>query len=280
MRGPAMPRNGASGDTLLRLSGVTVRFGGRATLDRVEVEVRRGEIVTVIGPNGSGKTTLIRAALGLIAPDEGEVARRDGLRVGYVPQQIDVDRTLPLTVRRFLTLSGTASREDHERALTEVGVGDVLDSPFQALSGGEAKRVTLARALLRRPDLLVLDEPTSNVDVAGQAEFYDLIRTIRDRHDCGVLLVSHDLLLVMRATDTVVCLNGHVCCSGRPDSVSRNPEYLALFGPRVAETLGVYAHDHDHHHDLAGEPVIEPVIEPVDPADVVDLADAKRADHG
>ncbi len=250
-----MPRNGAAGDTLLRLSGVTVRFGGRATLDHVDVEVRRGEIVTVIGPNGSGKTTLVRAALGLIAPDEGEVARLEGIRIGYVPQQLGVDRTLPLTVRRFLAMSGASSREDHERALTEVGVGDVLDGPFQALSGGEAKRVTLARALLRQPDLLVLDEPTSNVDVAGQAEFYDLIRSVRDLRNCGVLLVSHDLHLVMRATDTVVCLNGHVCCSGRPDSVSRDPEYLALFGPRVAETLGVYAHDHDHRHDLAGEPV-------------------------
>ena len=250
-----MPRNGAAGDMLLRLSGVSVRFGARATLDRVDIEVRRGEIVTVIGPNGSGKTTLVRAALGLVAPDEGEVARLEGIRIGYVPQQLGVDRTLPLTVRRFLAMSGASSREDHERALTEVGVGDALDGPFQALSGGEAKRVTLARALLRQPDLLVLDEPTSNVDVAGQAEFYDLIRSVRDRRNCGVLLVSHDLHLVMRATDTVVCLNGHVCCSGRPDSVSRDPEYLALFGPRVAETLGVYAHDHDHRHDLAGEPV-------------------------
>jgi zinc transport system ATP-binding protein len=262
-----MPRNGAAGDTLLRLSGLTVRFGARAALDRVDVAVRRGEIVTVIGPNGSGKTTLVRAALGLITPDQGEVTRAAGLRIGYVPQQLGVDRTLPLTVRRFLAMSGATSRQEHQRALAEVGVSYALDDPFQALSGGEAKRVTLARALLRAPDLLVLDEPTSNVDVAGQAEFYDLIRGLRDRHDCGVLLVSHDLHLVMRATDTVVCLNGHVCCSGRPDSVSRDPEYLALFGPRVAETLGVYAHDHDHSHDLAGEPVVAP-----DPA--------KAADHG
>jgi zinc transport system ATP-binding protein len=270
-----MPRNGAARDTLLRLSDVTIRHDGRATLDRVTVDVRRGEIVTVIGPNGSGKTTLVRTALGLVTPDEGKVDRLRDLRIGYVPQHLEVDRTLPLTVRRFLAMSGTSSREDHERALAEVGLGDVLDSPFQALSGGEAKRVTLARALLRRPDLLVLDEPTSNVDVAGQAEFYDLIQRIRDRHDCGVLLVSHDLLLVMRATDTVVCLNGHVCCSGRPDSVSRDPEYLALFGPRVAETLGVYAHDHDHHHDVAGEPVTASH----DEAEAAELADAKSPDN-
>jgi zinc transport system ATP-binding protein len=256
------PADGQQAETLIRLSGISLRHGDRQTLERVDVEVRRGEIVTVIGPNGSGKTTLVRAALGLIKPDEGAVIRSPGLRIGYVPQHLGVDRTLPLTVRRFLALSGATSGEEHERALAEVGVGYALDGPFQALSGGEAKRVTLARALLRRPDLLVLDEPTSNVDVAGQAEFYDLIRVIRDQRDCGILLVSHDLHLVMRATDTVVCLNGHVCCSGRPDSVSRDPEYLALFGPRVAETLGIYAHDHDHRHDLAGEPVTAPDAAP------------------
>ncbi len=270
-----MPRNGRQAQTLIRLSGVSVRFGGRPVLDRVDVAVREREIVTVIGPNGSGKTTLIRAALGLIAPHDGAVDRRPGLRIGYVPQHLGVDRTLPLTVHRFLALSGNTSHDEHQTALGEVGVGYALDGPFQALSGGEAKRVTLARALLRRPDLLVLDEPTSNVDVAGQAEFYDLIRGLRDRRECGVLLVSHDLHLVMRATDTVVCLNGHVCCSGRPDSVSRDPEYLALFGPRVAETLGIYAHDHDHRHDLAGEPVTAPDHAP-DPGP----NPATGADHG
>ena len=250
-----MPSNGDTPDALIRLTGVSVGYAGRAALEGVDVSVREHEIVTVIGPNGSGKTTLVRAALGLITPDGGEVVRRAGLRIGYVPQHLEVDRTLPLTVGRFLAMSGVTSTDALGRALAEVGVAGGLDGPFQGLSGGEAKRVTLARALLRRPDLLVLDEPTSNVDVAGQAAFYDLIRAIRDDRGCGVLLVSHDLHLVMRATDTVVCLNGHVCCSGRPDTVSRDPEYLALFGPRVAETLGIYAHEHDHRHDLAGEPV-------------------------
>ena len=220
------PAGGQQAETLIRLAGVSVRHGDRPTLDRVDVEVRRGETVTIIGPNGSGKTTLVRAALSLIKPDEGAVIRSPGLRIGYVPQHLEVDRTLPLTVRRFLALSGASSGDEYERALAEVGVGYALDGPFQALSGGEAKRVTLARALLRRPDLLVLDEPTSNVDVAGQAEFYDLIRAIRDQHDCGVLLVSHDLHLVMRATDTVVCLNVLECLDDDAGAIARMARLL------------------------------------------------------
>ena len=245
----------AAGDMLVEVSDVTVRFGDRLALERVGATLRRGEIVTVIGPNGSGKTTFVRVVLGLQRPDSGAVWRRAGMRIGYVPQQLHIEPTMPLTVRRFLAMSAPLSRQRMAAALDEVGVPYVLDTPFHDLSGGEAKRATLARALLREPDLLVLDEPTANVDMAGQAELYDLIHAIRDARGCGVLLVSHDLHLVMASTDTVICLNAHVCCSGRPASVSRDPEYLALFGPRVAETLGLYAHDHDHRHELSGEPV-------------------------
>lgn len=224
-------------------------------MEDVDLSVAPGEIVTLIGPNGSGKTTFLRAALGLIKPDKGEVRRRSGLTVGYVPQRVEIDRTLPLTLRRFVLLGGGANGAPLDAAAEEVGIGNLLDRSFHDLSGGEAKRAVLARALLREPDLLVLDEPTANVDVAGQAEFYDLIRRIRDDRGCGVLLVSHDLHLVMAATDQVVCLNVHVCCSGRPESVTRNPEYLALFGHRVAETHGLYTHDHDHRHDISGKQI-------------------------
>ncbi len=237
---------------LISADRVTIRFGDRTVLDSVGLSVAPGEIVTLIGPNGSGKTTFLRAVLGLIRPDEGEVARRPGLIIGYVPQRVEIDRTLPLTLRRFIMLGGGKPARLDATA-HEVGIGNLLDRSFHGLSGGEAKRALLARALLREPDLLVMDEPTANVDVAGQAEFYDLIRRVRDRRGCGVLLVSHDLHLVMAATDQVVCLNVHVCCSGRPDSVTRNPEYLALFGHRVAETHGLYTHDHDHSHDISGE---------------------------
>jgi zinc transport system ATP-binding protein len=176
-----------------------------------------------------------------------------GARIGYVPQRLAIDDALPLTVRRFLGLAAPRSAAI-ERALAETGVADLVDMPVQVLSGGEFQRVLLARALIREPDLLVLDEPVQGVDVAGQAALYDLIRRIRDRHGCGVLLVSHDLHLVMAATDRVVCLNHHVCCSGHPEAVARHPAYRALFGA-AADAIAVYAHHHDHRHDAHGHAV-------------------------
>ncbi len=237
---------------LVALRNVSVGFDGRWVLDDVTMAVAAGEIVTLIGPNGSGKTTLARTVLGLMRPDRGTVATRPGLRVGYTPQRFAPDPALPLTVARFLALGASRRPSDVERILDEVGVGRVLNGQLAALSGGELHRVLLARALLRRPDLLVLDEPVSGVDVAGQSDLYRLIGRIRDRHGCGVLLVSHDLHLVMAATDTVICLNHHVCCTGRPSAVIRNPEFVSLFGSRTAEALAVYAHHHDHRHDSAG----------------------------
>lgn len=250
-----MSSDAVGGKTVLALEGVAASFGGETVLEGVDLEVRGGEIVTLIGPNGSGKTTLVRLALGLIAPDAGIVRRAPGLKTGYVPQRWAVEETLPITVHRFLALAASGNAGRFRDALAEVGAAQVLDAPLQGLSGGEARRVLLARALLREPDLLVLDEPMAGVDLTGQADLYDLIRAIRDRRGCAVLLVSHDLHLVMAATDRVVCLNHHVCCSGTPEAVSRNPEYLALFGPRLASALALYSHAHDHDHDLSGQPV-------------------------
>ena len=240
---------------LVSARGICVSRGDHDVLHGVDLDVQPGEIVTVIGPNGAGKSTLVRVVLGLVAPNAGTMERRPALRTGYVPQSLHVDRTLPLTARRFLQLSPRARESDIARSVAEVGAPGILDRPFQELSGGELKRTLLARALLADPDLLVLDEPTANIDISGQTEFYDLIRAIRDRRQCGVLLVSHDLHLVMAATDTVLCLNGHVCCSGAPAAVRHHPEYLALFGGNVGEAIGVYTHVHDHRHDLHGEPV-------------------------
>jgi len=232
--------------------GLTLRHGPRTVLDGVDLEVQPGEIVTLIGPNGAGKTSLVRVLLGLQRPDAGRVERRPQLRLGYLPQRLAIDPVLPLDVARLLTLIRPAGRAAQRRALDEVGAGHLRRTQVSDLSGGELQRVLLARALLCEPQLLVLDEPTQGVDFNGQAELYRLIANLRERLGCGVLMVSHDLHLVMAATDHVLCLNHHVCCAGEPESVRRHPEYLALFGPRVAANLAVYAHHHDHAHDLSG----------------------------
>ncbi|GIZ10624.1 zinc ABC transporter ATP-binding protein ZnuC [Pseudomonas sp. NCCP-436] len=238
-------------DALIHLDGVAVSFNGQPVLDDVRLSVRTGEIVTLIGPNGAGKTTLVRVVLGLLQPQQGTVRRLPRLRIGYMPQKLHVDATLPLSVLRFLRLVPGVDRSRAQAALTEVGAVQVLDSPLQSISGGELQRVLLARALLREPQLLVLDEPVQGVDVAGQAELYRLISRLRERYGCGVLMVSHDLHLVMSATDQVVCLNRHVCCSGHPEQVSGDPAFIELFG-QDARSLAIYHHHHDHDHDLNG----------------------------
>ncbi|WP_252272201.1 zinc ABC transporter ATP-binding protein ZnuC [Pseudomonas subflava] len=254
-------------DALIQLDGVGVAFAGQPVLQQVQLTVRPGEIVTLIGPNGAGKTTLVRAVLGLLKPDSGTVRRKTRLRIGYMPQKLHVDPTLPLSVLRFLRLVPGVDRAAARAALEEVGAGQVLDSPLQSVSGGELQRVLLARALLRQPELLVLDEPVQGVDVAGQAELYRLITQLRDRHGCGVLMVSHDLHLVMSTTDQVVCLNRHVCCSGHPEQVSNDPAFVELFG-QDAKSLAIYHHHHDHSHDLHGAVVESPGLTIHGPAHV------------
>jgi zinc transport system ATP-binding protein len=241
---------------LIEARAVTVRIGQHELLGAVDLAVGRGEIVSLIGPNGAGKTTLLRALLGVLQPSAGAVRRAPGLVVGYVPQRLQLDPVLPLTVERFMTIGLAPARAAVQGALAEVGAAHLRHALMHELSGGEFQRALLARALLRRPDLLLLDEPGQGLDFSGQIELYGLIEQIRDRRGCGVLLVSHDLHIVMAATDRVVCLNRHVCCSGRPEAVSQHPDYMALFGPRAAG-LAVYAHEHDHAHDLAGEVVAQ-----------------------
>lgn len=242
-------------ELLIEARDLCVSFDGRQILDHVALEIMRGEIVTLVGLNGSGKTTLVRVLLGLLKPDRGTVRRAPGLRIGFSPQRVHRDAILPMTVQRFLTLATPTPRARLQALLDEVGAGGLIDSQIADLSGGEFHRVLLARAIVREPDLLVLDEPLAGVDVASQAELYRLIAHLRERYRCGVLLVSHDLYVVMAATDKVVCLNHHVCCTGHPRSVARDAQFIALFGPHVAETLAVYTHEHDHRHDMSGEPV-------------------------
>lgn len=238
-------------ELLVEAKGVGVNRGGKYILQAVDLRLETGKIVTLIGPNGAGKTTLVRSVLGLIAITEGTIYQRKGLRIGYMPQKLHIEPSLPLTVKRFLALGGKPKVNLMEvSSLT--GIDHLGKLPMQQLSGGETQRVLLARALLRDPHLLVLDEPVQGVDVTGQAALYALINDIRKQRHCGVLLVSHDLHLVMATTDTVVCLNQHVCCQGHPEAVTSDPAYLALFGTQLKPQIAVYTHHHDHHHDAHG----------------------------
>ncbi|APC11765.1 MULTISPECIES: zinc ABC transporter ATP-binding protein ZnuC [Providencia] len=237
---------------LLTLNKISVSFGERQVLENVSFELNKGDIVTLLGPNGAGKSTIVRVVLGLLAPTSGTVTRDSSLAIGYVPQKLHLDTTLPLTVKRFMLLKLGARKEHLLPALERVKAAHLLDQPMQKLSGGETQRVLLARALLNKPDLLVLDEPAQGVDITGQVALYDLINQLRTELGCAVLMVSHDLHLVMAKTDKVLCINGHICCSGAPDVVSNHPEFVAMFGYRGAQQLGVYRHQHNHQHDLEG----------------------------
>jgi zinc transport system ATP-binding protein len=245
-----------SEQVLLKLNQIDLLLDSRHLLEKVSLDLCEEEILTIIGPNGAGKTTLLRVAMGLQQPTSGDVFLRPDLRIGYLPQKLNLDPTFPLTVRRFLAM---ASHKDPAlaagvgEALEEVGVSYVIDSPLQRLSGGEFQRVLLARALIRRPELLVLDEPLQGVDAHGQLELYQLISRIRDRHHCAILMVSHDLHLVMASTDRVLCLNRHVCCSGSPEAVTNDPAFQELFSPQTIGHLAIYSHDKTHVHKDCAE---------------------------
>jgi zinc transport system ATP-binding protein len=222
-------------------------------LEGVSMAVRAGEIVTILGPNGSGKSTLIRALLGVVPLHGGAVTRAPGLRIGYVPQRLAIDRSLPITVRRFLSLPVRVSDAQAQAVLERVGLGpEIAGMQLASLSGGQVQRVLLARALLSDPQLLILDEPTQGLDQRGEAGFYRLIEDVRQKTGAAVLMVSHDLHVVMAASDRVICLNGHICCEGTPRVVSSAPEYRALFGLGTQGALALYRHEHDHDHDHAG----------------------------
>lgn len=237
-------------ETLITLSGAGVRRGARMLVEGVDLTIGRGEIVTLIGPNGSGKSTTAKMATGVLKPTHGTVRRKPGLTIGYVPQKLSIDWTLPLTVERLMTLTGHHSPSAIAEALEAVGATRLRRAAVQELSGGEFQRVLFARAMIRKPDLLVLDEPVQGVDFSGEVALYELVRKIRDRTQAGILMISHDLHVVMAETDTVICLNGHVCCRGTPGAVKTSPEYLRLFGARAASALAIYQHHHDHeHHD-------------------------------
>jgi len=244
-------------ETLVSLRNVSLDFRQRTVLDQISFDIHRREILTVIGPNGAGKSCLLKIILGLYKPSRGQVQKASGLRIGYMPQKLVVDPSLPLTVERFLSLANNGDHSPIDQALARVGARSLRNAAVQQLSGGEFQRVLLARALLRSPDLLVLDEPAQGVDLQGQQALYRLLAQLREEQGFAILMVSHDLHFVMAQTDQVLCLNQHVCCSGTADSVLNHPEYLALFDTRQVDDIGVYTHNHDHHHDFHGHVVEE-----------------------
>lgn len=244
--------NGSSAATrsvpVIEARDVCLSYRQRQVLDHISLTLNERQIVTVIGPNGCGKSSLTRVLLGLVKPQSGTVSRRKGLRIGYMPQRLQLDRRMPLTVSGFLSLAKGADAQGIERWLQRLGIVSLSEQSVHSLSGGEWQRVLLARALLNNPQLLVLDEPVQGVDIQGQAELYALIPELRDELGCAVLMISHDLHLVMSATDEVICLNGHVCCSGHPDTVTTDPAYLQLFGRDQQPVFAPYVHHHDHDH--------------------------------
>ena len=237
---------------LVKLNEVGIRQKDKWLVKGVSLIVEKGKIVTLIGPNGSGKSTTAKIALGIYKKIEGQVEKYTN-NVGYVPQKISIDWTLPLRVNDFMLLTENLKDEAVNEALSLTGVIHLKNKNLGNLSGGEFQRVLLARAISRKPDLLVLDEPVQGVDFTGEIALYELIKKISDTLNCGILLISHDLHTVMSATDHVVCLNGHVCCSGSPSDVARNNEYKALFGEQASQTLSIYEHKHDHVHSNDGE---------------------------
>jgi zinc transport system ATP-binding protein len=239
---------GAMTDFLIEADNISVTRRGNKILDSVSLAIRPGEFTTIVGPNGAGKTVLLHVLMGLSKPTRGTVTRRAGVKIGYMPQRFAPEQTMPVTVRRFLMLAKGVTQAQAGEALGLVKASSFADRPLHVLSGGELQRVLLARALMHKPDLLVLDEPAQNLDVGGSLAFYRLLEDIYKTHGCAILMVSHDLHMVMSSSGRVICLYHHICCSGTPETVAQQPEFAALFGHDLGRMMSLYQHHHTHTH--------------------------------
>lgn len=236
---------------LIDISKLEVKYGSKKVLQNINLSLNANEIVTIVGPNGSGKTTLFKAIIGSVPLSKGKISIKPNLRIGYVPQQLKVDQTLPITVERFLKLA-TRNNNDIEKMIAFFGSENIFREQINSLSGGQMQRVLLARALVNKPEILLLDEATRGLDQPGIAAFYRKIENISKETNCAVLMISHDLHVVMRASDRVICVNGHICCQGTPENVATSQEYQTLFGSNIDGSFALYRHKHDHNHDVMG----------------------------
>ena len=236
---------------LIEISKLEVKYGSKKVLQNINLSLNASEIVTIVGPNGSGKTTLFKAIIGSVPLSKGKISIKPNLRIGYVPQQLKVDQTLPITVERFLKLA-TRNNNDIEKMIAFFGSENIFREQINNLSGGQMQRVLLARALVNEPEILLLDEATRGLDQPGIAAFYRKIENISKETNCAILMISHDLHVVMSASDRVICINGHICCQGTPENVATSPEYQTLFGSNIDGSFALYRHKHDHNHDVMG----------------------------
>ena len=236
---------------LIDISKLEVKYGSKKVLQNINLSLNANEIVTIVGPNGSGKTTLFKAIIGSVPLSKGKISIKPNLRIGYVPQQLKVDQTLPITVERFLKLA-TRNNNDIEKMIAFFGSENIFREQINSLSGGQMQRVLLARALVNKPEILLLDEATRGLDQPGIAAFYRKIENISKETNCAILMISHDLHVVMSASDRVICINGHICCQGTPENVATSPEYQTLFGSNIDGSFALYRHKHDHNHDVMG----------------------------
>ena len=234
---------------LIEIENLDVRYGSRTVLQNMRLSLTNGEIVTIVGPNGSGKTTLFKAIIGTAPISAGKIVLKPNLKIGYVPQQLNLGRSLPMTVKRFLRLAHKRETPTLKKTLEVVDTTDLLELQISDLSGGEIQRVLLARALINQPDVVLLDEATSGLDRPGAASFYQKLESVRKETGCAILMISHDLHVVMASSDRVICLNGHICCEGAPKSVATSPQYKALFGSDTDGTFALYQHRHNHNSD-------------------------------
>ncbi|MGI9392307.1 MAG: ATP-binding cassette domain-containing protein [Parvibaculales bacterium] len=233
---------------LIAAENVTVICQGKHILKDVSAVIGMRDFITVIGPNGAGKSMLLKCLMGFYPPDSGRITRKKGLKIGYVPQNLSLDYTMPLNVQRFLTLRKKVDKFSVQKIAEETNIEEVLMKPLTVLSGGELQRVLLARSLLNNPELLILDEPAQNLDISGQLSFYKLLEHIYNERNLSILMVSHDLHMVMASSKQVICLFHHICCSGEPQAVTKDPEFISLFGQDMARMMSVYQHSHNHTH--------------------------------